>query len=70
MSAGIRQTVRGRDLIRQWVAWHRETDEYAGQNAVGVARSALAGVITLLTPERPLPKEYVALARELDGGDK
>jgi hypothetical protein len=66
VSAGLRKAVHGRDLIRRWVAWHRETDEYAGQNTLGVARSALAGLIGLLAPKQPLPDAYLTLMRERD----
>lgn len=66
VSAGLRQTVRGRDLMQRWIAWHRETDEYAGQHTIGVARSALAGLIGLLEPKQPLPEPYLALMRERD----
>jgi len=68
MSGGIRRVIHGRELVRRWIAWRRESDEYTAHNGVGVARSALAGVITLLTPERPLPKEYVELVRKQDAG--
>jgi|GEM_PF-5601878 len=66
MSGGIRRVIHGRELVRRWIAWRQESDEYAGHNGVGVARSALAGVITLLAPGRPLPKEYVELVRKQD----
>jgi len=48
------------------MSWHREADEYAGQNALGVARSALAGIIVMLEPDKPLPPEYIRLVREQD----
>jgi hypothetical protein len=66
MSGGIRRVVHGRELVRRWIAWRQGSDEYAGHNGIGVARSALAGVITLLTPERPLPQEYIELVRNQD----
>src|ERR1700730_8263132 len=34
MVAGVRRVVSGRDLMRRWVAWHRETDEFAGQDSI------------------------------------
>ncbi len=54
------------DLIRRWMSWHREADEYTGQNALGVARSALAELIVMLEPDKPLPPEYIRLVREQD----
>jgi hypothetical protein len=66
ISAGIRQNVQGRELMRRWISWHREADEYAGQNTLGVARSALAGLIGLLEPQQSLPEAYLALMRERD----
>ena len=37
MSAGVRQMVRGRNLVRRWVSWRRETHEYAGQGSLNRA---------------------------------
>jgi hypothetical protein len=41
MIAGVRRVVSGRDLMRRWIAWHREAGEYEGQGAIDQARDAL-----------------------------
>lgn len=48
MVAGIRQVVSGRDLMRRWLSWRREADEYEGQGAVDAARGALTKLIGLV----------------------
>jgi len=52
--AGLRQVVSGRELTRRWLAWRGETDEYAGQDTLDVARSALGGLAGLFTVAEPL----------------
>src|ERR1700735_4459789 len=37
MSAGLRQTLYGRELVRRWASWRRETDEFAGQGGLTTA---------------------------------
>jgi hypothetical protein len=61
VAGGVRQVVRGRDLIQRWLAWRREDGEYADEGSLDQARSALAGVIGLLAPKLGLPESYVAL---------
>jgi hypothetical protein len=41
MMAGVQRTVSGRDLMRRWIAWRRETDEFEGQSSLDLAREAL-----------------------------
>jgi hypothetical protein len=41
MMAGVRRIVSGRDLMRRWIAWRREADEYEGQGSIDQARDAL-----------------------------
>jgi hypothetical protein len=53
VSAGIRQLISGRELTRRWLAWHRETDEYAGQDTLDVATAALGGLARLFAVARP-----------------
>jgi hypothetical protein len=49
MMAGVQQVVNGRDLMRRWAAWRRETDEFAGQGSLDQAREALLSVQELLS---------------------
>jgi len=41
MMAGVRRVVSGRELMRRWIAWRRETDEFTGQSSLDQARQAL-----------------------------
>jgi hypothetical protein len=66
ISAGMRQRVSGRDLLRRWHSWRMETDEYAGQGTLDLAREALRGVVQLILPDEPLPKSYRELRDLLD----
>jgi len=62
VSAGVRRVVSGRDIMRRWLAWRRETDEYAGQGTLDLAREALRGIVELLLPGE-LPPSYLTLRR-------
>ncbi|MHB8242653.1 MAG: hypothetical protein ACYDHN_11750 [Solirubrobacteraceae bacterium] len=48
MASGVRQVVSGRDLMRRWVAWRRQTDEYEGQGSLDQAVEALRSIETLM----------------------
>jgi hypothetical protein len=48
MMAGVRQAVSGRELMRRWPTWRRETGEYAGQGALDEARQALRTIQELM----------------------
>lgn len=61
VSAGIRKVINGRDLMRRWLAWRRETDEYANQGTLDIAREALRGMVEMLNPGEELPVSYVLL---------
>jgi hypothetical protein len=50
MSAGIRQVLRGRDLVRRWAAWRRETHEFAGQGSLTTALFLLDHMAYELVP--------------------
>lgn len=63
VTAGVRRVVEGRDLLRRWLAWRREADEYTGQGTLDLAREALRGIVELLAPDEQLPASY----RELRG---
>jgi hypothetical protein len=65
ISNGLRLRLDGRDLLRRWQAWRRETDEYADQGTLDLAREALRGVVQFLLPNEPLPESYRTL-RGLD----
>lgn len=67
VSSGLRRVIDGRNLLRRWWAWRRDTDEYAGQGAVDLSRDALHRMIETLSPDLKLPESYVAL-RGLSSG--
>lgn len=58
VSAGLRVRLDGKDMLRRWQAWRRETDEYDGQGTLDLAREALRGIVQLLLPHWPLPESY------------
>jgi len=41
VAEGVRRRVSGSELMRRWLAWRRETEEYAGQGTLAVARETL-----------------------------
>jgi hypothetical protein len=49
MVEGLRKAVNGRDLMRRWIAWRRESGEYEGQGSLDQAREALGGLRELLS---------------------
>jgi hypothetical protein len=49
ISAGVKRVVTGRDLMRRWTAWRRETDEFVGQGSLDQAREALQSMQGLLS---------------------
>jgi hypothetical protein len=67
VSAGLIHIVSGRDLMRRWLSWRSETDEYTGQGSLDQAREALAGLIKLVTPDETLPSSYLSLRRSQEG---
>jgi hypothetical protein len=60
VSRGLRRVIDGRDLMRRWWAWRRETDEFRGQGTLDIAREALRKLIETVAPGQ-LPEPYVAL---------
>ncbi len=66
VSGGLHRVVYGRDLMRRWWAWRRETDEFQGQGTVDLAREALRALIETTHPDIGLPETYLAL-RNVDG---
>jgi hypothetical protein len=58
MSAGVRRVVQGRDLVRRWWAWRRDTDEFAGQGGLDEARQALGIIADTLVIEAQWPRNY------------
>lgn len=61
VSAGLIHVVSGRDLMRRWLSWRSETDEYTGQGSLDQAREALADLIKLVAPDETLPSSYLSL---------
>jgi hypothetical protein len=51
MSGGLLRVVQGRDLVRRWWAWRRETDEFAGQGSLNAARAELIEIADTLILE-------------------
>lgn len=54
MSAGAKRVVSGRDLMRRWTAWRRQSGEFEGQGSLDEARAALRGVQWFMKPGFPL----------------
>jgi hypothetical protein len=52
---GLRRVIQGGDLVRRWWAWRRQTDEYAHQGTVTIAREGLEAIARRFLP-RPLPE--------------
>ena len=51
---GLWRVVQGGDLVRRWWSWRRQTDEYAHQDTVTVARTGLEAIARRFLP-KPLP---------------
>lgn len=58
MAGGVLRVVQGRDLVRRWWAWRRETDEFAGQGSLDEARQTLGMLAETLVTEPNWPREY------------
>jgi hypothetical protein len=61
VSAGLRQPLHGRDLVRRWAAWRREADEFAAQGSLTEANVALRFIGEQLVPKARWPAGYVGL---------
>jgi hypothetical protein len=61
VASGVHQVVSGRDLMRRWIDWRREAEEYKDQGTLDMAREALSGLVVLLGPRVPVPESYTAL---------
>ncbi len=68
VTRGLRRVIDGRDLMRRWWAWRRETDEFRGQGTLHVAREALRELIETVAPSQ-LPETYGALRNARDTGE-
>jgi hypothetical protein len=60
VTSGLRKVIDGRDLMRRWWAWRRETDEFRGQGSLDIARNALRSLIETVAPSE-LPAADAAL---------
>lgn len=58
VSGGLQRVVHGRELLRRWWSWRRQTDEFSGQGTVDIAREALREMNEKYAPERGLPDPY------------
>ena len=65
VSDGLPRAVSGRDLLRRWSSWRRQTDEFRGQNTVDIAREALRELVETLSPDLGLPDPYLTLRNSL-----
>ncbi len=60
ISGGVRQVVQGRDLMRRWQSWCRQTDEFQGQGSLEIAQDALQKIgLTLTTLEYTGPQPHL-----------
>lgn len=64
VSCGLRRVIDGRDLLRRWWSWRRETDEFRGQGTLDVARETLRELMETVSPTLDLPEPYVKLRAE------
>ena len=70
VSAGLIHVVSGRDLMRRWLSWRSETDEYTGQGSLDLARDALASLIKLVAPDEDIPRSYLSLGKSQKASPK
>jgi hypothetical protein len=61
VSGGLRRVLQGRDLMRRWWSWRRETDEYSGQGSLDIARDTLAELVVAYCNDPEVPEPYLAL---------
>jgi len=47
-SGGMHRVVKGRDLMRRWWSWRRETDEFEGQGSLEQAKVAITEFTVIL----------------------
>ncbi len=64
ISAGVHKVISGRELVRRWLAWRRETDEFEGQGTLDIAREALRSLHEVVAPGELLPDSYIRLRAE------
>jgi hypothetical protein len=50
---GLRQVIKGQELVRRWAAWRREIDEFAGQGIIKETRQHLRRIRGLLDGSIP-----------------
>jgi hypothetical protein len=51
ISAGLRQVLKGRELVRRWAAWRRGVDEFAEQDTVDEARRHAIAIARRVLPK-------------------
>jgi hypothetical protein len=56
--AGLLRVASGRDLMRRWLSWRAEADEYTGQSMMECAQDSLRDLIELVAPDQQLPQSY------------
>jgi hypothetical protein len=67
VSRGLHRVVYGRDLLRRWSSWRRQTSEFVAQGTVDVARESLRELIETVLPGTKLPSSYLALRSDSEG---
>jgi hypothetical protein len=67
VSRGIHKIIVGHELIRRWLAWRQQIDEYSGQGTLDQARIALAYITKNVRRYTPLPESYINLGLEIPG---
>jgi hypothetical protein len=60
ISAGVHQSILGRELHSRWLNWRTESGVYEKQGVLAIARKALSEIVQLADPERELPAAYLA----------
>jgi hypothetical protein len=56
--AGLLRVASGRDLMRRWLSWRAETDEYTGQAVMDCVQDSLRDLVELVAPDQRLPASY------------
>lgn len=63
VSSGLRRVLYGRELLRKWWSWSRDTDEFSGQGTLDIAREALQHMNEKYAPHHGLPGPLLETAR-------
>lgn len=64
-SAGLKQVIQGREIVRRMATWRRETNEFAAQGTLDEARQELGIIATTLVRDENWPREHEDLRVKL-----